>query len=73
MSGETNQIELLKQMNAKLDKLLSGQKSLERRIRMLEEDYQNKNIDEKFADVSKIIILYYISIYTFTNLIHFRI
>jgi hypothetical protein len=41
-------------MNAKLDKLLSGQKSLERRIRMLEENYQNKNIDKKFAEVNKL-------------------
>jgi uncharacterized protein YdcH (DUF465 family) len=68
VSGETNQIELLKQMNAKLDKLLSGQKSLERRIRMLEEDYQNKNIDEKFADVSKIIkffIILYLYLYIY--------
>jgi hypothetical protein len=68
VSGETNQIELLEQMNAKLDKLLSGQKSFKRRIRMLEEDYQNKNIDEKFADVSKIIkffIILYIYLYIY--------
>jgi len=56
-------------MNAKLDKLLSGQKSLERRIRMLEEKYQNKKIDKKFAEVNKIIKFIIIIIYLFIHLI----
>lgn len=66
MSGGTDR-ELLEQMDAKLDTLLAGLKSLERRINMLEENYEHKNIDEQFADVNKI-IKFFIILYIYSKI-----
>ncbi len=42
-------------MGSKLDDILAGLRSLERRVRRIEEDINNDdiNVDEKFAKVNK--------------------
>ncbi len=68
----TNNQSILEKMDSKLDDILADLKSLERRIRRIEEDINDNdiNMDEKFVKVSKfswyyIFIIYILTFYIF--------
>lgn len=53
-------------MDGKLDEILAGLRSLERRVRRIEDlDDNNINVDKKFAKVSKFSDVIYYYIYTY--------